>query len=274
MSLTASSEKTYRSLLAGLYKRINANNLTIHTLDSTPVIASITQSPYKDATKATLFAALYDETHIAAYREAMQHYSARIKEQYAQQVSVQRGRSFADLCSIHNAMLPEAYTNEHTLQLALLTGLASGAYDGFPPRRLLDLAELKFTSYDEASDNCLLPDNTLLFNRYKTAKHYGAQRVPMPEPLVPIARELIARYERGLVPKGGYVFCNCKKEKYSVSLLSKKLTSVFGCSVDKLRSAYLSHMYKDTPPLKKMEETATNMGHSVNAALLFYVKQD
>jgi hypothetical protein len=39
-----------------------------------------------------------------------------------------------------------------------------------------------------------------------------------------------------------------------------------------LRHIYLSNIYKDMPALKKMEQTAEQMGHSLNQALE-YVKQ-
>jgi hypothetical protein len=40
-----------------------------------------------------------------------------------------------------------------------------------------------------------------------------------------------------------------------------------------LRSIFLSHYYRDLPKLEEMEELATKMGHSVNAAMGFYVKK-
>jgi hypothetical protein len=69
------------------------------------------------------------------------------------------------------------------------------------------------------------------------------------------------------------LFRNDRGSKFTSASLNKRLTGIFGFSVDELRSLYLSDLHAGTPALLDMENTAKNMGHSVNAQMLFYVKK-
>ena len=57
---------------------------------------------------------------------------------------------------------------------------------------------------------------------------------------------------------------------------NRLLNKIFGktISVDSLRSIYLSEKYKNVPNYNEMVDTATKMGHSVNTAMVDYVKKE
>ena len=72
-----------------------------------------------------------------------------------------------------------------------------------------------------------------------------------------------------------YLLVNLKTGKpFSQSALSKRLTKLFGFSVDMLRSIYLSDVTYNDELQKKLEKTAADMGSSVNAQTQFYVKDN
>lgn len=234
-------------------------------------------------TQATMLAALYHSTSIDAYRDAMRSLSEEIKANYALQKKPADDRiTYAEACWIHGELLQKAQmagASFMDMQLAVLSGFACGAYKEFPPRRLLDFTELKFAGYDEEKDNWInAPECTsITFNKYKTASSLGPITLSVPPILAILLRRLCALRLGAegacLVPAKDYLFCTKTYQKLSPSTLNKLLTAEFGCSVDTLRSIFLSDMYKDTPPLTEMEDTAKAMGHSVDAALLCYVKK-
>jgi hypothetical protein len=56
---------------------------------------------------------------------------------------------------------------------------------------------------------------------------------------------------------------------------NQRLNKIFGkkVSCNILRHSFLTEKYKDIPAIKQMQETANDMGHSINEALM-YVKKD
>ena len=65
-------------------------------------------------------------------------------------------------------------------------------------------------------------------------------------------------------------------QKLTSPQISRMLNKIFGgkhISTDMLRHIYLSEVYKDVPPIRQMEQLASDMGHSVGTAMT-YVKKD
>ena len=75
---------------------------------------------------------------------------------------------------------------------------------------------------------------------------------------------------------GDYMLFSTNGNKLTSPQVSRMLNKIFDgkhISVDMLRHIYLSNVYKDVPPIKEMEQLASDMGHSVETAMN-YVKRD
>ena len=287
--LSAGTLKTYKSVMASFVRKGPQWSL----YDADKIIAEFNNDeaeayPWSKNlnSRATLLAALYHATKLEPYRTEMHRISGILKERYQEQKAATPRISYGEACARHTALLEKVAdvttASPQDLQLAIITGLACGAYPEFPPRRLMDLTELKFRDFDKDSDNYVnlnlfrslgtSAPPTLVFNKYKTAASHGQVELSVPAALRPALEQLCATRE--LFSRSNYLFCDKGAHQLTSPTLCRMLKSVFGCSVDTLRSIFLSDMYKDMPPLKEMEATAEGMGHSVAAALSFYVKKD
>ena len=153
-----------------------------------------------------------------------------------------------------------------TLQNYVIALTASGVLEGLAPRRL-DWVYMKVKNYNEDTDN-YIKRGSFVFNKFKTAKSKGQQKIKVPKVLAPLIKKLSE------IHNCDYLFVNSKGEAFSPSLYSQKIKSLFGVTQDLLRSIFLSELYKDVPKLKLLEETAQQMGNTISAALNFYVKHD
>jgi integrase len=141
-----------------------------------------------------------------------------------------------------------------------------------PPRRSLDYTEFKIKNVDKEKDNYMTVIKRkpyFVFNVYKTAKKYKQQQVEIPNKL-----KLIIDKWTKLNPSD-YLLVNTRMtDKINPTQLTNLLYGFFNkpISTSILRHIYLSHVYKDVPEIKKMEERATAMGHSMDQALE-YVKK-
>lgn len=276
--ISASTLRTYLSVLRSFRSR---QPMLRWKDDPQRTIEALLGEERPTSSKATLLAALYYETGLKAFHTAMLVCSRAIQATYQEQKTELPRPSQDHVRSIALQLLDDVAADQafnvsaNDLQFAILACLCSGAFEGCPPRRLLDWTEMKCVKDDDKDDEnymILGVDGVyaFVFNRYKTAKTYGTSHVTIPVPLRAPLEKLVA-----LRAPHAYLFATqTGAEKLTQSSLSLLLKGIFGFSVNGLRSVYLSNMYKDMPPLKQMEETATAMGHSVPAALGFYVKRD
>jgi hypothetical protein len=105
---------------------------------------------------------------------------------------------------------------------------------------------MKVKNYDEKEDN-YIKRGTFVFNKFKTAKSKGQQKIKVPKMLVPLIKKLSE------IHNCDYLLVNSKGEPFSASLYSQKVKQIFGVTQDLLRSIFLSNYYKDMPKLKEME---------------------
>ena len=72
-----------------------------------------------------------------------------------------------------------------------------------------------------------------------------------------------------------YLLFSSNKNPLSSPQINRILNEVFGgkVSCDLLRHIYLTNYYKDIPKLTEMNKLSSEMGHSVNQAML-YIKKD
>jgi hypothetical protein len=140
------------------------------------------------------------------------------------------------------------------------------------PRRTLDYTAFKIANADESKDNFLKfvkRKPFLVFNTYKTAGKYGQQMVACPPKLA----KIILRWKT-LNPHDHLLMNFSQTGPFLASNMPKLLNTFFDkpISTSMLRHIFLTDKYKDAPPLKDMNDTATAMGTSVGT-MLTYVKK-
>lgn len=142
-----------------------------------------------------------------------------------------------------------------------------------PPRRSLDYTEFKIKNVDKEKDNYMTLIKRkpyFVFNIYKTAKKYKTQQVEIPTKL----KTIIDKWTK--LNPSDYLLVNTRMtDKINPTQLTNLLYGFFNkpISTSILRHIYLSHIYKDVPALKEMEERATSMSHSVDQALEYIKKK-
>jgi hypothetical protein len=137
------------------------------------------------------------------------------------------------------------------------------------PRRLMDYTELKIKNVDKESDNYILKNN-FIFNKYKTDKKYSTQNVK----IEPETKKILDKWIKLIPDDYEYLLFDANGNKLNSVKLNQRLKKIFGVSANMIRSAFLTDMYKDAPSLQNAQQTAEDMGHSVNTAIKNYVKID
>ena len=273
--LSASTCKTYMSLLTSVQKKLSDDDLTISFYKSNKDdILEHINTLEKPQTKKTLLSALFVLTGDNDYREQMLENVKVVNDYYKKQKTdperLKNVKSFDEIKLLHN-QLKNAYKNNQTnsnLMDLLISSVCSGAVDGLPPRRVLDYAIMKLKGYNRDTDN-YYEKGKFYFNQFKTKGNKGKQEIEVPKEVVTLINK------RKKLATNDFLLDNESSEPYTQSSLSKKIKKLFqGNSQDVLRSIYLSNLYKDLPPLIMLQDTADKMGHSIDAALSFYVKKD
>lgn len=129
----------------------------------------------------------------------------------------------------------------------------------FAPWRIQECIELKINNYNAETDNYLdLKNKIIVLNKYKTFKDYGRYTQLIPKPLVAI----LTAYCRNL--KGDYLITDDNGNQLTYYMLTKYLDSIFGCSVNILRSSYITHLFSidHFKTINDYKRTAHEMRHS------------
>jgi hypothetical protein len=206
-------------------------------------------------------------TDIDKYKQSLddQTISAREKDSWISQDQVK---------TIYNNLYRDAY---HLLRKPELTSqemkrlmdlVILSVYYLIPPRRALDYISFKVRDINKDSDN-YMSGLKFYFNKYKTAKNYGQQIVPIPQKLFNLIKKWSTKHSND------YLLFDDRGNPLTQSKLNSRLHAIFGgkaISVNMLRKIFLTDKYQNVPELRKMAELAEEMGHSVDTALEQYVK--
>jgi hypothetical protein len=156
----------------------------------------------------------------------------------------------------------------------LLQYVVLSLYTYTQPRRNQDYLDMvvvkKWKEGMDASKNYLdLAGQQFIFNKYKTAKKYGTQKIAIPNtPESPLFDTLLAylrfhapfKATKGKEPVPFLVFAD-GRPLTAVNAITRILNKVFG---KKVGSSMLRHIFlSDKYDIKEMEEDAAAMGHSV-----------
>lgn len=150
--------------------------------------------------------------------------------------------------------------------MTMILQLTTGYYEGLPPRRNQDWNELMFKNYDDKTDNYITKTH-FVFNRYKTAKVYGEDKIEIPKELKPFINNFL-RHRKAF--EGDYLLYSptLKDGRFSGDTMGQSfLNKFFG---KKIGTSMLRHIYiSSIIDIKKMKENAENMGHSLKEQLQY-----
>jgi hypothetical protein len=271
-NLSQNSVKAYTSLISNTAKKLNISIDELLNNKNTEKVLKYVEGLNSNQTKKSLLSALFIITNNEDYKTDMLKYVKEVNDAYkTQKHTDERLKNLISFDKVREIVddLKSKYESSKTfdtLQNYVIALTASGVLEGLAPRRL-DWVYMKVKNYNEDTDN-YIKRGSFVFNKFKTAKSKGQQKIKVPKVLVPLIKKLSD------MTNCDYLFVNSKGEAFSPSLYSQKIKSLFGVTQDLLRSIFLSNYYKDIPKLQEMEQLAENMGNSINSQLLYYVKKD
>ncbi len=179
----------------------------------------------------------FNDAVLAAFQARLRHVKTKLTEIRNRQIPIP-GMVYNGIHLTEGVVLCE--------EDQLLADFYSGKY--FGPWRLSELINLKYADADKENDNYVdLENKVFVLNQYKTVKTYGQVVVPIPDELLASITRLV--FSQGMWRHDSYLFTNTQGKQYTESQLSTKLAGMFGVSVNKLRSLYLTQQWK----LGKME---------------------
>ena len=272
-NLSDSSVKTYLSILSNLLKKVyGTNEFSIDKLnDSTKILDFL--KDYTPNRRKTILSALVITTELPEYRTLMMEDSNNYATQIATQVKTQKQQDntitqdeLQNLLKKHKNIATKIYKKEEftakdyqDIQDYILLALFSVVY--IIPRRSLDYTSFKFHNIDKLVDN-FMDGNELVFQKYKTAKSKGIQRIKIPTAL----KNILKKWKK--INPTDYLLFNNKQNPLTSATLTQKFNRLFGnrnISINNLRSSYLSHKYQDTIKTREnLENDMEQMGSSLN----------
>jgi hypothetical protein len=274
--LSASSLKTYISILSNIYKQMKGDGDVDWFSKNIKEILEYMDTK-NDATKKTSLSALFVLTKKEEYKEVMTSVMNAVNATYKLQKKTPK--------QVDNWMSQEevkaVYDSQHENALKMLTKKAKfddGKFIEYllvaflsgvimPPRRSMDYGEMKIRNYDTKTDN-YYKAGKLYFNKYKTAKTYGLQTLDVPKELNTLIKKWIK------LNSNDYMLYSTNDNKLSSPQINRILNEAFkkNISTNLLRHIYLTEQYKNIPAITEMENLAEKMGHSIPTAME-YVKR-
>jgi site-specific recombinase XerD len=276
-NLSASSLKTYSSVLRNLQKNMKGEGIEWFSNNDTEIIEYLKDKTPQ--TKKTSLSALFVLTKNQSYKDVMMVVMKSIndtnKEQQKNEKQKENWISVKEIQDIYDPLLVKikpmlsgkAILNEPMMMEFLLVSFLGGVVKGLAPRRSQDYTELKIRNYDTKTDN-YYKSGKFYFNIYKTAKNYGLQVTDVPKELDIILKKWIK------INKNDYMLYSSNDNKLTSSQITRILNKAFDKNVSSsmLRHIYITNIYKDLPALSKMESLANSMGHSLDQSME-YIKR-
>lgn len=269
-SLSSQSVITYASILKNLYERAFPDtDYNEKLFDDTDTIIEYLHDLESNKRK-TILAALTTLTDKKAYRDLMlkdiesynekEHRQEQNEKQSESWVSSDViNQTFTKLQNTANTLYKREnlrMTDLQEIQDYIILCLLGGVF--IPPRRSKDYVDFKIADIDKSEDNYMV-SNTFVFNSYKTAKTYGAQKVEIPLEL----KKIITKWSK--VNPTNYLLFDSKSNQLSNVKLTQRLNKIFAkkVSVNQLRHTYLSDKYQSTIETNKaLADDMAKMGSS------------
>lgn len=254
------SIERYKATLATLQKRLDDDSplfykktkeVLNHILNS-GIYALETQKNYLKA----LIAFIPDGNEKELYRSTLMDLGA--KAQAIRDTNVKSAAQEENWVDYSN-ILKEFYKlkEEGVSKPLVIACFYAGVF--FAPWRAQECIELKIHNYNADTDNYLdLKKKIIVLNKYKTFKDYGRYTQHIPKQLLTV----LTAYCRNL--KGDYLITDDDNKQLTYYMLTKYLTNIFGCSVNILRSSYITHLFSidHFKTINDYKSVAQEMRHS------------
>jgi len=157
-----------------------------------------------------------------------------------------------------------------------INSLIKGLYYYFP-RRINDYAYMKYVKNMKETENkeknyYVKKGNKFVFENYKTRGRYGRQEFDVPDEL----KKLINKYIEKNEIKEGEALLKYRKgsDGYNRDNLRKRIVKIFGVSVDGVRHAYITWLYKKGVKVEEIEKISERMAHSIATDIGYYDKEN
>ena len=287
-NVTASTCKTYNSLLRSIYKGVFGEspepNVKKFDTDSEQVMEFLDKKAYN--TRKTYLAALVCiAPKVQEYKQKMlsdinEHNTEMKKSEMTTKLensAISKEEIDAVLESLKHTA--EVLFKRRNLRVADLMEIQNYVilslyYGWVVPRRALDYTEMKRKDFDPAVDNYIdFKRSKMIFNRFKTAKWKGQQELPLPTGL----KKILQKWNSLIPDAVDSLFFNSNLEPLTSVSLNHRLNAIFGGkkSVNALRHFYLTSKYKDLMKLnEQMSEDMNDMGSSEKQANVYIKTND
>ena len=278
-TLSASSIKTYSSVLRSLHKKVFTDVLDINNFKKKDEIMKYLETlPF--VKRRTILSALVVITDDATYRDLMmadaESMNAELKQQHKTEEQSKNWVSTDEIESRYKALKESAehiykkksYSDKdfQEIQQYIILCLLGGKY--IVPRRSKDYCDFKIANITPTDNR--MDKNQLVFVSYKTAKTYGKQVLDIPKDLKSILKKWIK------INPTDYLLFDMNLEPLTSIKLNQRLNKIFGkkTGVNLLRHSYLTDKFAThSEDAKEAEDVMTQMGSSI-AQLQLYVKTD
>ena len=298
-TLSDGSLRTYSSIVCNLGKQMDFPSVEpAFIIKHAPEISRhfMAQDPKNRKTRLSALIVYIEKTKgsddaVASFRTQMMTDSKKADEEQKEQVMTEKQKEgmipwpkilekYHELESEVTPLLKKASLDKrqfHKIQMYVLLSCLIL----IPPRRSMDWTEFKMRDIDEKKDNHMVIETEgkgktkksvpyLIFNQFKTVKHYGQQKEKIPDELCAILKEWFR------INQHEYLLMNLGQTgKINQTQLAVWLKEFFGgpTSTSMLRHSFLTHKYENMPALKDMQATADAMGHSIKEQML-YIKRE
>jgi len=275
--LSATSVKTYDSILRNLYKSVFGGDVNIDVAklnDHEKVLRHLRLlAPSK---RKTILSALVIITDDKVYRDLMMDDINAYKTEIAKQEKTPSQREnwvevndikvlWTTLKKNSDLLYKKAHLTSGDLQQIqsfIILSLLGGIF--IAPRRALDYVHFKIRGDINKEQDNFLDKATLIFNSYKTSKYYGQQKVTIPL----ILKNLLSKWIK--VNPTDYLLFDVNMNPLTSVKLNQRLNKLFDgkkVSVNALRHSFLTDKYGSMiQTTKDLANDLSNMGSSMQQA--------
>jgi hypothetical protein len=282
IDISDSSARVYVATLASLAKHFEWTDVKNFTSKSKEILKYLdTLSPVRQkAMLSALIAIVSHKTYSKIYKEKMLEVSKECRNEEEKQEKSEKEEenweSWDGVLKLYHELEEEASplfkkdklttANMKTLQHYVILS----CYVLIPPRRIADFINFKIKDISPKEDNWFdEKTNELVFNNYKTAKHYGTQRVECPKSL----QTVFSKWFPISTKYSDYMLFNSYGNHLTQPQLTKMINTIFNerkISASMLRHIYISDVtLKDMPKLSELEKVAHDMGHSTSEQMMY-----
>ena len=283
-NLSASSLKTYNSVLTSLMKKIVDPDevFDIKLFDNVKKIMPVVEVMKNPK---TLLAALFVLTEKPEYKVVMDkkieehndEEKLQTKNEKQETNMITKTEVHALLNNMKNKVSVIYKNNDvssksiNVLVNYILLCLVSGVY--MEPRRSMDWVLMKTKLEDDTAYNYYdKKNNKFIFNKYKTSKTYKQQAESVPKELSKIINKYIGYVKD--INKTDFLLFNISNNGLTAPEIAMRLNKMFGknISTSMLRHIFLSDKFASMPSIIELQKTASAMGHSI-PQMLEYIKK-